>query len=245
VQPLYPLPVATPVCTVEDARAEVDAALRFDRSATKMLGVAEVTLAAAHAGFVECVDGGSPGARSAAADAVQMALGGHAFATSYQTICRRTLTDALDALGGLAQSDSGGAPGPGASLALAAQVVMAEADAIAAAEEAEMATETARTARQTSDRLTAENVAVTATQTALDAQTRADELADAASVATSAAVALGTSSPRQEPTARGQLGVRDETAPEADVVAHAVKSAAVAPATLAETQHPTTQQARR
>jgi hypothetical protein len=197
--------------SAQDARDEVDLALGFDRNSTKLLCAAEKKLSAANATFVDCVDRSGPRERSLAAEAVQMATGAHAFATSYQATCRDALAEALTELTAIAQSGSARFEIAGVS---AEQVVVAEASAITAAAEAEFAAErhaqtvqaareadnavaaaahtvalaadAARSARETSNRLAAESVADAARRTALEVQLRADELARA-TAATAAA----------------------------------------------------------
>jgi hypothetical protein len=199
-------------------REEVDAALAFDRGATRSLELAGRHLAAALVQFKICAgQGWSTIDIRMAQRAVDRATEAHSFAASYQARCRLALSNVLDRVADGAESSTRQhvlPSNPSASesalrsesstvwstsvsetdvaahrWADAVSAAQAVEDAVAAAARTvARAVEEAGTARRLADALAAGRVAATAAKTATDVQRRADYLAAAASTRGAAAL---------------------------------------------------------
>jgi hypothetical protein len=195
------------------AREAVEQALSLDRTSTRVAERAEARLVTARAEFNEFLVDQTIFDVSAAASQLQVSIGARLFATSYQVTCRAMLADSLDDLTSAGIRAPQSARDPDASSAAA--VVLAEANAIAAAAEARLAAEIhvhtlgvaktahdaavtaaatvaqaaedARRARELADALAAVDIATAATAAAADVQRRAQEVA--AMVSAAAAIA--------------------------------------------------------
>jgi hypothetical protein len=122
-------------------RAGVEAALVFDRNATRLVQQAEIRLGTAQATF-HALAGTATDTSVRPGVALQLAIGAQLFAQGYEASCRGVLAEALDALGWAAeQREPSGAAGDWLMSTEAAAAVVAEAAAIAAAANAHLAAE--------------------------------------------------------------------------------------------------------
>jgi hypothetical protein len=203
--------------------------LRFDRSAALVMYSAEARLIAAQTAYDDCIAGRAIQDGRLARAVLDNATRAHEAAESALAHCRLTLSRAIDELHTIAVAcDERLVLSRSSSAAVA---VVAEATAIAAAEQAQVAAETqqaiadaarivdaaglaaadivaraaleARTAREHADSLAARQIAQTAESAAVRIQLRADELASFAAADVAADLSMATREPR---TARARAG---------------------------------------